>query len=129
MEIYKNYQSDLIKNPLSRAHIAESDDGVTLLLYSESIGEPLKFLFENVLAFRRVMEEACIFRFEGNWENPDRQGAVFIVENSRWVSKFSEAELIHYPDPTHYVFMTDWQIIEILACSEPILQVRNVVDA
>ena len=67
------------------------------------------------------MEECNFTALDGLWENPESDISAFIVRNSRWVASFSEAELSHYQDPVHYVFLTGWQQIEVLTAEEPVI--------
>lgn len=73
-----------------------------------------------------------MIRLSSHWLSPvilslslDRYGqetakAVYIVENSNWLAAFSETDLIFCLDPVHYLFLTHWKIVEVLACGEPV---------
>lgn len=121
MEHYKIYcPSVSLPDELNEAHVHEDESGLRVLLRPGDGADAIGMRFQRTLAFRRIAEEACVFRFEGNWEKPATTKAVYIVENSSWVAGFSKAELIHYPDPVHYLFLTSRQIVEVLACGEPV---------
>jgi hypothetical protein len=120
MERYEIYAPiPELRGRLSHGHIQEGEDGVTVLLFVESEKKPITVSFIRVASYRRTMEECSFGSFQGEWEDPVGQMPSFTVRNSAWVASFSAAELIHYPNPTHYVFLTGWQQIEILACEAP----------
>ena len=121
MERYETYRplADL-PSQFSHGYVSETNDGVVVVtLYGEGSSRALNLRFKDVPAFRCVMEECRLSGFEGIWDEPEKNVPCFIVHNSEWVTQFSEAELVHHRNPTHYAFLTAWREIEVLSTSPP----------
>ena len=127
MERYETYHPvEYMPESFSSASITDGDNGVVLKLRPPFSNQVLLLEFGRIPALRRILEECSFSSFDGNWDEPDKPVPCFIVHNSKWVSQFDKAELIHYPNPVHYAFLTDDQFIEVLSCNPPIAKWENV---
>ena len=120
MERYETYNLvALMPEQFNSSSLTDSQDGFVLTLRSRSTEPELILEFGRTPAIRITYEECLLFSFDGNWDEPNKAIHSFIVHNSKWLSQFNEVELIHYPNPIHYVFLTIDKVIEIIACEPP----------
>jgi hypothetical protein len=119
VEQYKIFQPVEDLPPLfSSAYACDGEAGLVLRLVLPGSSRDLLLDFGRVPAYRVTLEECALGRFSGTWDESETI-ACFTVRNSKWVSSFEEAELVHHRDPTHYVFLSHNQFVEILSCEPP----------
>jgi hypothetical protein len=112
---------EALRSRFSHGYLREEEDHVAVILFVERGAGKVEVHFTRVPAYRRVMEECSLGALDGLWERPEENISSFVVRNSRWVASFSEAELLHYQNPVHYVFLTGWQQLEVLTTEQPIV--------
>lgn len=112
---------EALRSRFSHGCLREEEDHVAVILFVERGGGKVEIRFTRVPTYRRVMEECSFGALDGLWAKPEENISSFVVQNSRWVASFSEAELFHYPNSVHYVFLTGWQQFEVLTTERPIV--------
>lgn len=104
------------------------DDGQLAITFEapRQAGRPRwRVTFESAPGYRNLVEE---FRLE-LWDHLDRTqqrcGNTFIVANSPWIAELRQREALfdnYHPSASHFVFLTEDDIIEVLAPSRPAIE-------
>ena len=94
------------------------EDGLELLLETaDSDGRVLLLQFKgHVPAYRQILEECRLTTY---LRNDDHSAQLWKVINSKWLSDFGEADLIHYPNLNHYLIETGNQCFDVLLDTDP----------
>lgn len=98
------------------------DDRHGLTIRVDVAGRTIEIAFGVVVAFRSAAEECCVDFWSRFQETESGVGPFWIVESSDFVAAFSEADLIHHPNPKHYLIVTDDDRIDVVATREPVVR-------
>ena len=112
-----------VKLTISETHLAslsDSEDGLVVVLAGDK--ERVRLAFGVVVAFRSVVEEACVEFWQRFHDDGLRTAAVLVVRDSRWLKTFSDADLRLYPDLCHYMIVTSEERVDVLCKHEPVVR-------
>lgn len=130
--MYETWVIERWETPLSAlgsvAMASLFDDGQLSITFEapRELGRPRwRVTFDKAPGYRNLVEE---FRLE-LWHHLDstqqRCGNTFTVANSPWIAELRQREALfdaHYPSASHFVFLTEDDIIEVLSPSRPSIE-------
>jgi len=133
MDTYKKWRIERWNTPLSDiesvALASLSDSAGQLAITIEAPRQPgrprWEIIFDTYPAYRNLLEE---FRLQ-LWDHLDatkqRCGNTFLVTTSPWIETLRHNEALfehHHPTVSHYVILTEDDVLEILSPTSPIIK-------
>ena len=96
----------------------DEEHGLELLLQTaDNDGRVLVIRFVgHVPAYRQIVEECRLTKFRREDEGSNQ---LWKVKESSWLAEFGEADLVHYPNLTHFLIETGNQCFDVLSDKEP----------
>ena len=125
-ERYSEWRPASVTGPTVALRALRGDDD-GLVVSVDAGGQLIEIAFGRVVAFRSILEEACVDFWSEFHRGGTRQSPFWVVEDSAWLASFSEADLCLYSDARHYMIVTDEERIDVITDREPVARAAGAV--